>query len=97
MASGSGTPVLDVPEYLAHLAAGTAPRLKKHTKKKLDGLDKKRICIYHANHSNARQEDIAELFGVERSTVSKILKNKEEWLNVDENAVPSVKYRYVFL
>ncbi|KAH6912533.1 hypothetical protein BKA70DRAFT_1218715 [Coprinopsis sp. MPI-PUGE-AT-0042] len=93
MPSGSGTPVLDVPEYLAHLSQGTAPRLKKHTKKKLDGLDKKRICLYHANHSNARQEDIAELFGVERSTVSKILKNKEEWLNVDENAVPSVKYR----
>lgn len=92
-ASGSvSSPVFSLPPYL-HVQGGQIQRIKKHTKKKLDGLDKKRICLYHANHSNARQEDIAELFGVERSTVSKILKNKEEWLNVDENAVPAVKYR----
>lgn len=67
---------------------------KKHTKKKLDSLDKKKICLYHLEHQNARQEDIAEIYGIERSTVSKILKNKNQWLHVDDNAETCAKNRY---
>jgi len=68
-------------------------RPKKHTKKKLDALEKKKICLYHLEHQNARQEDIAEVFSIERSTVSKILKNKNMWLNVDDNAEVHSKNR----
>ncbi|KAF5338874.1 hypothetical protein D9611_008764 [Ephemerocybe angulata] len=77
--SGSGS---DLPPMLPH---GQRP-IKKHTKKKLDAFEKKKICMYHLKHQNARQEDIAEQFGIERSTVSKILKAKNQWLNVDDNA-----------
>lgn len=34
------------------------------------------------NNPDMRQEDIAAQFGVERSTVSKILKNRAKWLKV---------------
>ncbi|KAF4617871.1 hypothetical protein D9613_006061 [Agrocybe pediades] len=53
---------------------------RKHTKRKLTELDKKHICEFHIEHPNARQEDIARQFGIERSTVSKILKMKKAWL-----------------
>lgn len=78
---------------------GKAPssRIKKHTKKKLDALEKKRICNYQKEHQNARQEDIAEMFGIERSTVSKILKHKGHWLQVDDNAEVQSKNRCVNL
>ena len=32
-----------------------------------------------------KQDQIASYFGVERSTVSKILKQKEKWLNMSEH------------
>lgn len=41
-----------------------------------------------------RQEDIAAKFGVERSTISKILKNKAKWLKVpDDETFHSARYR----
>ncbi|TFK28022.1 hypothetical protein FA15DRAFT_665790 [Coprinopsis marcescibilis] len=66
---------------------------KKHTKKKLDALEKKKICLYHQHHQNARQEDIAEQFGIERSTVSKILKAKQHWLAVGDRCEGMAKQR----
>lgn len=44
-----------------------------------------------------KQEDIAAHFGVERSTVSKILKQKARWLSVDSDEkvlVAKLRYRY---
>ena len=40
--------------------------------------------MYSQKHPNARQEDIAAAYGVERSTVSKILKHKTKWLAISE-------------
>jgi len=37
------------------------------------------------DHPNARQEDIGTAFGVERSTISKILKDKDRWLNISDD------------
>ncbi|KIY67115.1 CenpB-DNA-bind-domain-containing protein [Cylindrobasidium torrendii FP15055 ss-10] len=54
----------------------------KHRKQRLFNLDRRAICVYHRDHPSARQEDIALKYGVERSTISKILKYKDRWLNV---------------
>lgn len=55
----------------------------KRTKTKIDDVDRKRICEYAAAHPRQRQGDIAAVFDVERSTVSKILKNRDKWLSID--------------
>ncbi|KAH8108702.1 hypothetical protein DFH11DRAFT_1069463 [Phellopilus nigrolimitatus] len=53
-------------------------------KRRLLNKQRKEICEYYNAHPNSRQEDIAARWGVERSTVSKILKHKNRWLAVDE-------------
>jgi hypothetical protein len=69
---------------------------EKHKKHRLRDVDRKNICIYHINNPNARQEDIGAYFGVERSTISKILKDKDRWLNISEEdeCDQSAKHRY---
>jgi hypothetical protein len=57
---------------------------QKQRKQRLFNVDRKAICIYHLQYPNARQEDIAQRYGVERSTISKILKHKTKWMNVPE-------------
>jgi hypothetical protein len=53
---------------------GNQVNKEKHTKNKLRNADRKDICLYAERFPNTRQEDIAIRFGVERSTVSKVLK-----------------------
>ncbi|KAI6044816.1 hypothetical protein EDC04DRAFT_264388 [Pisolithus marmoratus] len=57
----------------------------KQRKQRLFNVDRKAICLYHQENPNARQEDIAARYGVERSTISKILKHKTKWMNVPED------------
>ncbi|THH27041.1 hypothetical protein EUX98_g7159 [Antrodiella citrinella] len=79
-------------KYSEHHAHGTghivggAPNVPrpKHRKQRLYNVDRKKICVYHRDHPNVKQEEIARLFGVERSTISKILKQKMKWLAVPE-------------
>ncbi|KAM0749714.1 hypothetical protein T439DRAFT_326592 [Meredithblackwellia eburnea MCA 4105] len=52
--------------------------------RKLTDLDRKNICLYREANPTVKQDVIAEKFSVERSTVSKILKNKEHWLSISE-------------
>ncbi|KAJ3524958.1 hypothetical protein NMY22_g10780 [Coprinellus aureogranulatus] len=47
--------------------------LRKHTKGKFDGTERKHICQHHLEHINAAQENIIEAVGLEQSTVSQIL------------------------
>ncbi|KAL5512805.1 hypothetical protein ACEPAG_3071 [Sanghuangporus baumii] len=54
-------------------------------KRRLQNRQRKEICQYFMENPNSRQEDIAARWGVERSTVSKILKNKHRWLAVSES------------
>jgi DNA-binding XRE family transcriptional regulator len=49
---------------------------------RLYNVDRRAICQFHINNPSLRQEDIARKYGVERSTISKILKNKAKWLYV---------------
>ena len=62
-------------------------------KKRLQNRQRKEICQYYMEHPNARQEDIAARWGVERSTVSKILKNKHHWMNIQDGEQHVTKHR----
>jgi hypothetical protein len=67
----------------------------KQRKQRLFNADRKAICIFHKENPSARQEDIADRYGIERSTVSKILRHKTKWLNVPEHETLRVaKHRY---
>lgn len=69
----------------------------KYTKQRLYNIDRKKICVYAEDNPNLRQEDIARKFNIERSTVSKILKNKHRWLSIDdEPPLLIAKQRYLF-
>ena len=89
-------------DSLLHLESGpTKPKKReRHHKHKLCDQDRKAICVYHLQHPNARQEDIGSVFGVERSTISKILKDKDRWLHVsdeDQGNDLTAKHRYTLL
>ena len=61
---------------------------------KLWSTDRKKICVFHRENPGLKQEEIALTFGVERSTVSKILKEKDRWLNVkDDEKMQVSKWR----
>ncbi|CAO1623084.1 unnamed protein product [Parajaminaea phylloscopi] len=68
-----------------------------HTKKKVKllNIDRKRICERHEAQPKLKQEELAAIFGVERSTVSKVLKEKSRWLAVQEDSLDAkiVKHR----
>ena len=69
---------------------------EKHKKHRLRDVDRKNICVYHLSNPNARQEDIGAHFCVERSTISKILKEKDRWLSISEEdeCDQTAKHRY---
>ncbi|KAG8693831.1 hypothetical protein FRC08_008858 [Ceratobasidium sp. 394] len=60
-----------------------SPIRRRAGKQRLDDARRKEICTYARDRPKARQEDIALKYGVERSTISKILKNKDKWLTMD--------------
>lgn len=69
---------------------------EKKKKGRLTNKDRKDICEYHKNVPDARQEDIAQLWQVERSTISKIIKAKDKWLAVpSEDNWKVAKHKYV--
>ncbi|PYH95009.1 centromere binding protein B [Aspergillus ellipticus CBS 707.79] len=53
--------------------------------------DRRRMCIYHEENKTAKQTDIGALFGVERSTVSKVLRQKEKYLNPEDGSRSPIK------
>lgn len=58
----------------------TMPMPSKRPKARIDGSTRKQICQYAEIHPDMRQTDVAAVFHVERSTISKILKQKHKWL-----------------
>ncbi|TDL23134.1 hypothetical protein BD410DRAFT_169686 [Rickenella mellea] len=67
---------------------------RKQKKQRLYNVDRKAICIYAQQNPHARQEDIALQWGVERSTISKILKFKGKWINCPpEEELKAAKHR----
>ena len=73
MAAGFSTPESSGPPV-------SMPGRKEPMKKRrLYNTDRRLICIYAEDNPGVKQEDIAARFGVERSTVSKILKQRDRW------------------
>lgn len=60
---------------------------RSHTRgfrrQRLYDIDRKAICEYKRSHPATTHYDIALFFSIDRSTVAKILKHKERWLNVN--------------
>lgn len=76
-------------ELLSHdFSGGFVPaslRMAKR-KRKLLNLDRKLICDFQVANPDVKQDTIATKFGIERSTVSKILKQKDKWLKIDPSS-----------
>ncbi|KAI5369656.1 Putative HTH CenpB-type DNA-binding domain, DNA binding HTH domain, Psq-type [Septoria linicola] len=60
-------------------------------RKTLTDLDRKRMCQYAEEHPNSKQTEIGAIFGVERSTVSKVLRQKEKYLFQEDGSRSPVK------
>ncbi|AEO69292.1 d5cf318b-a9aa-4567-a917-fab667d7244f [Thermothielavioides terrestris] len=60
-------------------------------RKTLTDDDRRAMCQYAEDHPTAKQTDIGARFGVERSTVSKVLRNKDKYLNSEERSSSPVK------
>ncbi|GAC95481.1 hypothetical protein PHSY_003057 [Pseudozyma hubeiensis SY62] len=87
----------DVFSYdLGSLGVPPSLRMSKQ-KKKLRNIDRKMICDYSAANPQVKQDAIAHQFGIERSTVSKILKQKDKWLAIQpgSDAARIAKHRAV--
>ncbi|SPO20990.1 uncharacterized protein UTRI_00467 [Ustilago trichophora] len=87
----------DVFSYdMGSLGLAHSLRMSKQ-KKKLRNIDRKLICDYSIANPTIKQDAIANEFGIERSTVSKILKQKEKWLAIDpsSDAARIAKHRAV--
>lgn len=87
--SSSGTDRLSRASSLAKDSEGGIKRVEVRRlqgKKRLTVGDRKLVCQRHLENPTQKQEQLAREFGVERSTVSKILKEKDKWLSMPEDS-----------
>ncbi|KAE9984886.1 hypothetical protein BLS_000969 [Venturia inaequalis] len=61
-------------------------RTSSNPRKTLTDVDRRNMCIYAEKHPDRKQNDIGAMFGVERSTVSKVLGNKEKYMQQDDGS-----------
>ncbi|KAI4188189.1 MAG: hypothetical protein L6R41_002315 [Letrouitia leprolyta] len=57
----------------------------------LTDQDRRRMCQYHEENPTVKQTEIGSLFGVERSTVSKVLRHKDKYLHLDDGSRSPIK------
>jgi hypothetical protein len=60
------------------------PAQHEKARKTLSNEQKRLMCLYHEENPGTRQADIGARFGVERSTVSKVLRQKDQFLKRDQ-------------
>ncbi|KAH8894834.1 hypothetical protein GQ53DRAFT_63787 [Thozetella sp. PMI_491] len=60
-------------------------------RKTLTDDDRRRMCQYAEDHPNAKQTEIGLEFGVERSTVSKVLRHRDKYLNPEDRSSSPIK------
>lgn len=70
-------------KHQTHSRRPSSPTKGGRSGRKLTDQDRKDICLYYEAHPQTKQDDIGAQFGVERSTVSKILKMKSKWLAIE--------------
>lgn len=49
------------------------------TRARISSLDKQKICLYRKSHPSIKQSELAAVFHVGRSTISKLLKHQDIW------------------
>ncbi|KAL1297079.1 hypothetical protein AAFC00_004664 [Neodothiora populina] len=76
----SPTPLL-TPISASSTRSGSTPR------RTLTDDERRKMCEYHEQNPSAKQNEIGSMFGVERSTVSKVLRQKEKYLQKYTEAV----------
>ncbi|KAI0647752.1 hypothetical protein C8Q79DRAFT_528674 [Trametes meyenii] len=92
--SSASMPAPD-PQSISGFAPLEPQRKEPNKKRRLYNTDRREICAFAREHPGVKQEDIAIRFRVERSTVSKILKQKARWLSVAvDEEVQVAKMRY---
>ncbi|KAK3302134.1 uncharacterized protein B0T15DRAFT_293653 [Chaetomium strumarium] len=86
-------PPVAIPSIAAPLKASKLPAIQttSQPRKTLTDEDRRAMCQYAEDHPTAKQTDIGARFGVERSTVSKVLRNKEKYLNAEERSSSPVR------
>ncbi|KAJ5678915.1 hypothetical protein N7462_007159 [Penicillium macrosclerotiorum] len=91
----SGLPPTPIPTSVSPTAP--PPQVRKtstggsNPRRTLTDEDRRQMCLYHEENKTAKQTDIGALFGVERSTVSKVLRQKEKYLNPDDGNRSPIK------
>ncbi|RKF64987.1 hypothetical protein GcM3_127007 [Golovinomyces cichoracearum] len=61
------------------------------SRRTLTDEDRKRMCQYHEDNPSKKQAEIGALFGVERSTVSKILRQRDKYLSSENRSLSPLK------
>ncbi|OCL06415.1 CenpB-DNA-bind-domain-containing protein [Glonium stellatum] len=88
-------PTAPVPITPASATPVSATSTRSHTsstpRKTLTDADRRRMCLYHEEHPTVKQTEIGAMFGVERSTVSKVLRQKEKYLYQDDGSRSPIK------
>ncbi|KAF2139622.1 uncharacterized protein K452DRAFT_310553 [Aplosporella prunicola CBS 121167] len=104
--SNYAQPIYPSPPIPQHAAAPTpvpAPSTRSSStpRKTLTDNDRRRMCLYHEENPTVKQTEIGgerdqgrvqkPMFGVERSTVSKVLRQKEKYLYQDDGSRSPIK------
>ncbi|EER26262.1 hypothetical protein D8B26_003382 [Coccidioides posadasii str. Silveira] len=71
--------------HATHVSSSPTPR------RTLTDADRRRMCMYHEENPHVKQTEIGAMFGVERSTVSKVLRQKEKYLYPDDGRRSPIK------
>ncbi|MCJ1256396.1 hypothetical protein MMC24_004217 [Lignoscripta atroalba] len=69
----------------------TNPPSAPSSRRTLTDTDRRRMCQYHEDNPTVKQTEIGAMFGVERSTVSKVLRQKDKYLFPDDGSRSPIK------
>ncbi|CZT51762.1 uncharacterized protein RSE6_12953 [Rhynchosporium secalis] len=70
---------------------GIRSRSTSLPRKTLTDSDRRRMCQFAVDNPSSKQTDIGKMFGVERSTVSKVLIKKEKYLGPENGSTSPTK------
>ncbi|KAG9246389.1 hypothetical protein BJ878DRAFT_540329 [Calycina marina] len=84
-------PPVAIPASAPPLVKGSGRSTSTGPRKTLTDHDRRRMCQYHEENPSVKQTEIGAIFGVERSTVSKVLRQKEKHLFPEDRGLSPVK------
>lgn len=84
-------PIPITPATATPVSAGSTQTRTSTPRKTLTDTDRRRMCQYHEENPTVKQTEIGALFGVERSTVSKVLRQKDKYLYQDDGSRSPIK------